>query len=336
MSQNSDKRWSGNRTLPDQSVLSPHTHDMTPGMNILITGGRGGIGREICQAFRGDGVARLVTLGRQAVSASDPPAENVHHETGSVHDGEFLKRVIGHHHITHIIHAAGARTRDCEADAQLAHAANVRGTECVFLAAEAAGSVKKIIHLSSAAVYGRCRQPVTEDQPIAPTTNYAITKAGSETIARDHTAAGAFQTVILRPGFVLGPRTGGSLNRFIARAFHGSAAHLHFIGHFHLHWAPDLAATMVRLLQGNWPLNCLTVHPPGSDVPIHHFIATVREAAAGRGAMPQLSFTLDEATPLPSRLDGSRFQQIFGQTPLTSLPAMICQVGEELQMTAER
>lgn len=304
-------------------------------MNLLITGGLGGIGREICHALRGDESVRLVTLGRHAVSANEPLAVNVRHERGSVLDGAFLQWVIERHGITYIIHAAGARTRECEADAQLAHEVNVIGTDRVFLAARAVGSVRKIIHFSSAAVYGRCMQSITEDQPTAPTTNYAITKAESETVARVHTAAAEFQTVILRPGFIIGPHTGGTLNRFIAEAVQGSAATLRFIEFFHLHWAPDLAAAIVRLLHCDWPQPCLTVHPPGCAVSIHDFIAAVGEAAAERGSMSQLSCLLDETTQLPARLDSTRFQQIFGHSPLTSLPAMIGRIWHDLRQAGE-
>ncbi len=290
-------------------------------MNLLITGGRGGIGQELCAALGSREDVKIITLSRREAPPDATLPANTIHETGSVLDAGRLRQILAQHRITHIIHAAGARTRECEADLRLAREANVSGTETVFHAAQAAGGVKRILHLSTAAVYGHCAQRVTESQPPAPATNYAITKASSEIVARRITETAEFQTVILRPGFVIGPRTGGSLNRFIAEAAQGRSPVLRFIEHFfHLHWAPDLATAMLRLLDAPLREKVSVYHPPGHDVSIHAFAAAVQKTL---GQTSALRVEVETPSCLPARLDSSRFQKEIGGMLITPLTAMV-------------
>jgi nucleoside-diphosphate-sugar epimerase len=63
---------------------------------------------------------------------------------------------------------------------------------------------RRVVHLSSMAVYGAATGRVDETHGLAPVGDYAVSKAQSEALLRDHVAAGG-NAVILRPGCVHGP-----------------------------------------------------------------------------------------------------------------------------------
>ncbi|MGX9962728.1 NAD-dependent epimerase/dehydratase family protein [Roseomonas sp. F4] len=63
---------------------------------------------------------------------------------------------------------------------------------------------RRILHLSSMAVYGAATGLLDEDAPLTPEGAYGESKAESEHLLRDHAQAGG-EVVMLRPGCVHGP-----------------------------------------------------------------------------------------------------------------------------------
>ena len=83
---------------------------------------------------------------------------------------------------------------------------NVTGTLNVFEAARRTG-VRRVVYASSSSVYGdRPELPKREDQPPAPISPYAVSKAAGEQYAAVWTALYGVQTVGLRYFNVFGPR----------------------------------------------------------------------------------------------------------------------------------
>ncbi len=133
--------------------------------------------------------------------------------------------------------AAGIAWRRCDAtdaaslEAALAGAAYavncVAGDPATMLAAtrnlcaaaQAAG-LRRIVHVSSMAVYGAATGLVDEAHPLAGTASgYARAKLDCEAIVRDFMAAGG-EAVILRPGCIHGPRSEqwtGRIGRLLRR-----------------------------------------------------------------------------------------------------------------------
>lgn len=72
----------------------------------------------------------------------------------------------------------------------------------------AAAGPRRIVHLSSMAVYGAATGLVEENAPLTPEGAYGESKAESERLLRAHAASGAAVT-ILRPGCVHGPGSEG-------------------------------------------------------------------------------------------------------------------------------
>jgi nucleoside-diphosphate-sugar epimerase len=85
---------------------------------------------------------------------------------------------------------------------------NVEGTRCV-MQASAEAQTKRVIHVSSLAVYGYAKYGILrEDEPIIPTAHepYSQTKAEGETVVREIASQHHISYVIIRPGMIYGPR----------------------------------------------------------------------------------------------------------------------------------
>lgn len=88
-------------------------------------------------------------------------------------------------------------------DKELFHSVNVHGTENL-LAAALAAKVRKVIYVSSSAVFGVPKtNPVTEATPPSPGEAYGRAKLEGETLCHQHTARGLDVTII-RPRTIMG------------------------------------------------------------------------------------------------------------------------------------
>lgn len=291
-------------------------------MTLLITGGRGGIGRSITEVVSAREGTRVITLGRSVPSAGSDD-RNVCHEVGDVTDAPFLEDLLQRHEITHIVHAAGVRTRDCERNPRLAFEGNVLGIKRLLDAAMRCPSVRKFVHLSTAAVYGRTEEPVDETAPLAAGSNYAISKAASELVlAPNPQKPRSFATVILRPGFVLGPSSQGSLDSLVDEAMRSDHVTGTLPDRFPLHWAPDLAHAVDRLLHADiGPHRVL--HPPALAVRLEELVGALQEVVGKRGRTPVFDLHAHANAPFPAALLDDAFRQLAGPFDITSLTGMI-------------
>jgi GDP-4-dehydro-6-deoxy-D-mannose reductase len=84
-------------------------------------------------------------------------------------------------------------------------AANVLGTHRLLEALEHLGSRCRVLVTSSAQVYAPSAEPVTEDQTIAPSSPYALSKLAQEQLAL-RAATGTIDVIVSRPFNHTGPR----------------------------------------------------------------------------------------------------------------------------------
>src|SRR5699024_5017860 len=85
---------------------------------------------------------------------------------------------------------------------------NVMGTTRVLDAARRTRSVRKVVHVSSAAVYGTGTQdsgPLSEDAPLLPDEMYGVSKVASELIAQRYSALYDLDIRIVRFTKFFGP-----------------------------------------------------------------------------------------------------------------------------------
>lgn len=165
-------------------------------MKVLITGGAG---------FLGLHVARYFLAKKHQVTLLDiapfPPGEydqGLQLITGDVRNLKQVTQVMKGQDV--VVHAAAALPLWKKADI---FSTNVQGTETV-LAAAAAAQVKRVIHISSTAVYGVPKKhPIEEGDPLVGVGAYGESKIQAEQACR--AAIGQGQAVtILRPKTFVG------------------------------------------------------------------------------------------------------------------------------------
>jgi UDP-glucose 4-epimerase len=135
---------------------------------------------------------------------------------------------------TAVFHQAAMRSVPRSVDDPLgANANNVDGTLHVLEAARRQ-RVRRVVYASSSSVYGdRPELPKREDQPSAPISPYAVSKAAGEQYARVWTRLYGVETVGLRYFNVFGPRQDPAseyaavIPRFILWALSGTPLEVH-------------------------------------------------------------------------------------------------------------
>jgi UDP-glucose 4-epimerase len=167
----------------------------------LVTGGAGFIGSHLVDALaaRGDRVRVLDDLSTGKRENLRPDAEFIH---GSVVDRAALDRAMkGVDVVFHL--AAVVSVQQCLSDPAGSNEVNVTGTARVLQAA-AEAKVRRVVFVSSAAVYGDTPvQPKREDHAPDPLSPYAVAKLAGERFG--FTLPGV-EFVALRFFNVYGPR----------------------------------------------------------------------------------------------------------------------------------
>lgn len=176
---------------------------------------------------------------------------------------------------------------------------NVEATRNLVDAALAAGSVRRLVHTSSAGVYGRLTTPVDENSPPSPSSVYRLSKVRGEEICRDAAERRGLPTVIARISPVIGA---GSKNYLgLARSISGGSFRLIGNGQNNDHITPveDLVEGLILcgetpgidgqtyIIAGdtrattrdivNWFAEALEVpHPPSGGIPRWPYAAYTR------------------------------------------------------------
>jgi UDP-glucose 4-epimerase len=167
-------------------------------MTWLVTGGAGYIGRHVVAAMLTAGLPVVVV---DDLSAGDPATLPVRVPLirCRVTDTGALVRTMRSHRVTGVMHLAARKSVPESVLNPLAYyRTNVTGTAAVAEAMTRAG-VGRLVHASSAAVYGPAGPaPVTEDHHTAPANPYGRTKLTAEELVRDAAAAHGIGYVNLR------------------------------------------------------------------------------------------------------------------------------------------
>ena len=183
-------------------------------MRVLITGGYGCIGAWIVRQLLSRGDRTWIYDLQQGshrlrLILPDEQVEQVGFHQGDVTDLENLKRAIGEHGITHVVHLAGLQVPTCRKDPILGAKVNVLGTLAVFEAVKAFGpQVRRLVYASSAAVFGPQTDygagPLDDNVKLTPTTHYGYFKCCNEGNARVYFEDHGLSSIGLRPWTVYG------------------------------------------------------------------------------------------------------------------------------------
>lgn len=179
---------------------------MIKGKRFVVTGGAGFIGSNaILELVRNNNeVIAIDNLSTGNMRNLSEVESQISFVNGDIRNLELLKEHIqGADYILH--YAALASVPHSVKDPIAANQNNIDGTLNVLLAARDAG-VKRIIYISSSAIYGNSpAMPKTEDMNPEPMTPYAITKLVGEQYCKIFYDLYGLKTVSLRYFNVFGP-----------------------------------------------------------------------------------------------------------------------------------
>ena len=204
---------------------------------VLVTGGAGFIGSHLVQRLIGEGaVVRVLdnfSAGTPAnLAFASGAGARLEIIEGDVRDLAAVERAM--RDVRVVFHQAAMRSVPRSVKDPLgAHENNVTGTLNVLEAARTTGALR-VVYASSSSVYGdRPELPKREDQPPAPVSPYAVSKAAGEQYAAVWARLYGVETVGLRYFNVFGPRQDPAseyaavLPRFILWALAGEPLEVH-------------------------------------------------------------------------------------------------------------
>ena len=168
----------------------------------LVTGGTGFIGPQLGRELMEEGFD-VTAVGRSS---------------GDVTDRQAMRLLVAETRPTHVYHLAGIREGELDELLRV----NVWGTVNVLEAVAAEAPAARVLVAGSAAEYGETtREPVGEDHPLQPVTDYGVAKTAQELAAVAMETRRGLHLVRVRLFNVLGP---GEPPTFVASAIAGRIA----------------------------------------------------------------------------------------------------------------
>lgn len=192
-------------------------------MRILITGAGGFVAPYVAESLRkaAAGACEIVLGVRNAREAATHGADII-----DLEDAAGVASVIAKVAPTHIVHlAAVSSLSGAGADPDLAWRVNVGGTLAIARAIQAAVPRCVLLFAGSGQVYGETAQldrAMTENDVLAPTSDYAVTKAAAD-LALGALAGQGLHCIRLRPFNHTGP---GQTEEFVLPSFAAQIARI--------------------------------------------------------------------------------------------------------------
>ena len=164
---------------------------------VLVTGGSGFTGINLIRFLLDQGVAvRSVDLAEFTYADCK---DRIEHQVGDIRDRAAMDRACAGCDL--VVHAAMALPLYSEHDIMTT---GIDGTRTVLAAAEAAG-IKRVIHISSTAVYGvPDHHPLREDDELIGVGPYGHAKIQAELVCDEYRQKG-LTVAVLRPKSFIGP-----------------------------------------------------------------------------------------------------------------------------------
>ena len=187
--------------------------ELSPSDLLLVTGATGLVGSHVAEEARRRGI-RTRALVRHDADAELLRSWGVEITPGDMTDaGSLLAAADG---ATIVVHCAAKVGDWGPVDGY--REVNVRGLEHLLDAAETRGELRRFVHISSLGVYeARDHHGTDESEP--PSTRgidgYTLTKVEAEQLVLRHVAEKSLPAVVLRPGFIYGPRDRTVLPRLL-------------------------------------------------------------------------------------------------------------------------
>src|SRR5713101_1936435 len=187
-------------------------------VKVLVTGAAGFLGGHLVDMLleRGDEVRAMVRPVEDASRLQELAGVEVVY--GDLTEPESLKRAVNG---VQRVYNVAAKTGPWGLE-EVYRATNVWGAADLITASMDAG-VQRIVHTSSITVYGHhLHGIVTEDYPYHAEDNpYSRTKIAGEKLIANLVKDRGAPVVIVRPGWIYGPRDNASFGKYVARVESG-------------------------------------------------------------------------------------------------------------------
>ncbi len=298
-------------------------------MRVLLTGGYGCIGAWIVRNLLGRGDEVWIydlkeDPRRLRLLMDEEQVREVRFLQGDVTDLPALRRALGDHGVTHVVHLAGLQVPTCRADPILGARVNVLGTLAVFEAVrQSAGQVRRLVYASSAAVFGPPEDypkgPLADDAPLMPSTHYGYFKCCNEGNARVYYQDHGLSSIGLRPWTVYGVGRDLGMTSEPTKAIKALALrrkyHITYGGWQDLQYVDDVAKVFVRCLEAPYQ-GAKSYNLRGDVVDLPAFHAALCEAEP---AARELITYGERQIAIAYDLDDAALQRDVGPPPKTPL-----------------
>lgn len=199
-------------------------------MKVLVTGGAGFIGSQVCEKLiaNGEEVTIIDNLSTSSILNVPKDATFVKADILKI---DKLRNDIGKQDV--VIHlAAQTSVYRSENDPLFDLTTNIAGTTKVMQFSDRLG-VSEFRFISSAAVYGgKTKLPISENAKCKPTSIYGISKFASEMVVTHFSKSHNLNAVIFRPANVYGPKQrndleGGVISIFLRNVRDGTTPRIY-------------------------------------------------------------------------------------------------------------
>jgi len=227
----------------------------------LVTGAKGCIGAWAVKVLLRRGAEVIVydadsSPSRLALILTPQELVRLQIEHGRIEDTARVKSLVRDASVSHILHLAAVLMPFCQRNPVEGGMINVIGTLNVFEAARDAGRPVRVVYASSSAVWGTLEaygeNPLTEEDPLKPTTHYGVFKQANEGNARAFYAQDGISSIGLRPWTVYGPGRDQGLTAdptlAMASVASGEPFRIRLGGFMDLQYVEDIAGIFVECL----------------------------------------------------------------------------------------
>ena len=191
---------------------------------VLVTGATGLVGSHVAEQMRKKG-HKVRAVVRKPSQCTDLAGWGVELVEGDMTNRDSLHRAANG--VSVVVHCA-AKVGDW-GPTEAYRTINVDGLRHLLEAVESQSTLKRFVHISSLGVYpARDHYGTDEFEPVSMTgiDGYTLTKVEAENLVREHIRDRQLPAVILRPGFIYGPRDRTIIPKVLARLKSGGFKYL--------------------------------------------------------------------------------------------------------------